>query len=106
MALVLEQVRDCDGACCKASPRFPDADGTDCIYRDTTLGKENLGCKLMTGEVDEVVFDDASIPRIEYGNRTPKEVFYDTCVNWPQNTPRKHQSVGDTGNCCWQWVDR
>ena len=30
MALVLQQVRRCDGQCCRESPRFPNADGTDC----------------------------------------------------------------------------
>jgi hypothetical protein len=38
---------------------------------------------------------------IEIPNKTPQEIFKDTCVNWPGNS-RPGRS---TGGCCYQWVD-
>ena len=34
-----------------------------------------------------------------FPDRSAKEVFEETCLNWPHNSHR------DTGDCCWQWVD-
>ena len=93
----LAQVRDCDGACCIESPRFPNKDHSDCIFHVPVIGKESSGCMLMTGE--------AKVPLrggINYNNLTPQELFQETCVNWPQNsTPR----LGETDDCCLQWVE-
>lgn len=74
------RTRECDGQCCKESPRFPNAEKTDCIYHD-----EN-GCQLQR---------DLSLIPEGYEDRVIQ-----TCKQWPQNSP-----VGrSTGGCCWQWV--
>ncbi len=86
MTLVLNKTRACDGSCCKDHPRFPNEDGTDCIYHKPPVkGKESSGCMLMTNS-----------------NLVPpdNELFQRTCVEWPQNMYGR-----GTGNCCWQWID-
>lgn len=92
----LVQVRACDGECCKESPRFPNAEHSDCIYHDTTGGKEAAGCALMRG--DETISDAACV---SISSLSPDDVFNQTCELWPANT-----SAGDDlGGCCWQWVE-
>ena len=87
----LVRIRKCDGACCRESPRFPNADKSDCRYHDEE------GCQLMRGtpvpNEMSVIFPD----------RTAADVFEETCVNWPHNTETPR--LGKTGNCCWQWID-
>lgn len=96
MALVLEQVRTCDGACCIEGPRFPKEDHSDCIYRDSNAPPDKA-CMLI-----------ARIERVPHGmstallHLTNQEAFDRTCIKFPQNTiPR----LGKTGNCCFQWVE-
>lgn len=98
MALVLQQIRVCDGACCRESPRFPNADHSDCIYHDTSGGKENAGCMLMRGAAP--VPTEGGVP---LGNLTTEQVYQETCVKWPQEN--SEPEVGDTGGCCWQLVE-
>ena len=96
MALELQQIKECDGGCCKASPRFPNADNTDCLYR--TEVNQSKGCSLMadTSPIDGKV-------SIADSNMTAIEVFDLTCKNWPHNQTPK---LGKTGaECCWQWVE-
>lgn len=98
MTLKLVQVRECDGKCCEESPRFPNRDHSDCVFHDMSKGKETAGCILMTGEktiTNEVV--------INYQNRDAQSVFEETCVKWPQQN--SVPDIGDTGGCCWQWVE-
>lgn len=98
MAWVLVQVRICDQACCRENPRFPinDNDWSDCQYRD---GTGDRGCALMRG--DALVPDEES--KIFEG-KTAEEVYQDTCVNWPQENSLRR--LGETGACCWKWVDK
>ncbi len=102
--LRLVQVRTCDGECCMESPRFPTPDHKDCIYHNPgMLGKENAGCQLMADpamEPDESKKMDDKL----FENMTAEDLFQLTCVEWPQNTPLKDQSIGKTGGCCMQWV--
>lgn len=94
----LVQVRECDGACCRESPRFPNAAHSDCIYHDTSGGKENAGCMLMRG--------DAPTPKeggIAWDGKTTQQMYQATCVDWPQQNSLP--IPGDTGNCCWQLID-
>ncbi len=106
--LQLIQVRDCDGQCCREGPRFPNKDGSDCIYRTAGSGKDDTrlaqsGCKLMSGE--EPVPDG---PSVIFVKQTVAKVFQDTCVDWPQNTQpmkRTDGTIGSTAGCCWQWRD-
>ncbi len=100
MALVLKQLRRCNGSCCKQSPRFPNRAGDDCIYHTGGDGKETSGCELMAGT--KTILDDGT-KSIVSPTRDAYQVYIDTCIDWPQknSTPRKD----DTGNCCWQWVD-
>lgn len=92
----LVQVRDCDGACCRESPRFPNEDGSDCIYRDRRCKDIKKGCKLMQ---NPNLIPDGPCPVIP--TMTAKEALQETCIDWPHNSP-----VGrKTGKCCWQWVD-
>lgn len=92
--LSLVQVRECDGECCKESPRFPNLDHSDCIYHSS--GDLVKGCKLMQG-IEKV--PDGQCPVLK--RLTAQEAFDKTCDNWPHNTkPGK-----DTGDCCWRWVD-
>ena len=94
----LVQVRDCDGECCRESPRFPNADHSDCIYHDKSAGKEQGGCALMRG--DAPIPSEGSVP---LGDLTTEEVYQKTCVEWPQQN--SEAKVGDTGGCCLQWID-
>lgn len=100
MALVLKKVRRCDGSCCKESPRFPNRAGDDCIYHLKTGGKEASGCQLMTGTKTIL---DGGTKSFAFPDRDAYRVYIDTCVDWPQknSTPR----LGNTGDCCWQWVE-
>lgn len=87
----LVQVRECDGVCCKESPRFPNKDKTNCIYRD------RWGCKIQRGL--------AEAPKGKWHGGlgyTNAQVVEETCVKWPHNSEPK---LGKTGGCCWQWVD-
>ena len=94
----LERVRPCDQACCREGPRFPTDDKrTDCTYRD---GVGDRGCALMRGD-QLVPAEESKI----FEGRTADEVYQETCVNWPQNTPEKDRHATKTGGCCWQWVD-
>lgn len=93
MASQLVQVRSCDGQCCRESPRFPTEDGSDCIYH------VDNGCDVMRGV--------ATIPNTQsliFPEKTAQQVYEDTCLNWPQNTPLSAGYTG-TGGCCWQWID-
>lgn len=90
----LVQVRKCDGECCKESPRFPNADRTDCIYR--TEQNPEKGCIL---QCDASLIPDGQCPVLPHF--TAKEAFEQTCLPWPENSDPK---IGETGNCCWQWV--
>lgn len=98
MSLILRQIRTCDGACCRESPRFPNVDHSDCVYHDTANGKENAGCMLMRGDT-EVPSDGG----VSFEGKTTEQVYQETCVEWPQKN--SVQKVGDTGGCCWQWVE-
>lgn len=94
----LVQVRSCDGECCRESPRFPNADHSDCIYHDTSRGKLAFGCSIMRG--DEPCPTSGGVP---FGNRITEQVYQATCVDWPQKN--SVQQLGDTGGCCLQWVE-
>lgn len=96
MRLVI--VRECDGACCRESPRFPNADHSDCIYHDTSGGKLNAGCMLMRGAAP--IPSEGSVPLRDL---TAGQVYQQTCVEWPQKN--SVPEAGDTGSCCWQWVE-
>lgn len=100
MALILVKVRRCDGSCCRESPRFPNRNGDDCIYHITSDGKESSGCQLMTGEKTLARDGTKSIP---FPDRDEYAVYIDTCVDWPQKN--SFRELGDTGDCCWQWVE-
>ncbi len=92
----LVQTRKCDGACCKESPRFPNEDKTDCIYRDTDPASMAEGCRIMRGEPTKLPLICPALERL-----SGVAAYEQTCLNWPQNTkPGK-----DTGACCWQWQD-
>ncbi len=88
----LVQVRECDGMCCKESPRFPVQNGNGLTCRFY-----KHGCELMRG----VPVPDE--PSAIFPHRSAKEVFNDTCIGWPQNMPLSKSYTG-TGGCCWQWV--
>lgn len=101
----LVQVRTCDGVCCEENPRFPTPDHTDCIYHNSgNLGKDNAGCQLM---LDPSLIPDDSKKMIDkmFDGITSVELFKSTCVAWPQNTSVKNQIEGNTGGCCFQWVE-
>lgn len=98
--LVLTKVRRCDGSCCKQSPRFPNRAGDDCIYHNVDDGKEATGCQLMTGE--ETISDDG-MKSSAFPSRDAYQVYFDTCVDWPQQNSIRE--LGNTGDCCWQWVE-
>ena len=83
--------RDCDGACCRESPRWPTKDKSDCIFHD------ELGCKIMRGEA-EIPDTNEVLPDL-----TGQDCFVYSCLQWPHNsTPRE----GKTGKCCWQWLPK
>ena len=89
MSLVLQQVRECDGECCRESPRFP-VEGKSCEFLED--GK----CRIKAGK--------AKVPKGEspvWPGRSASDVYQETCVDWPQNSREGH----DTGGCCWQWVE-
>jgi hypothetical protein len=86
----LVQIRECDGQCCKESPRWPTVDGLSCQYLKD--GK----CLIKTGEQPIPTKASPTWP-----NKSSHEVFQETCVDWPQNSPEGR----DTGGCCWQWVE-
>ncbi|MDX1489092.1 MAG: hypothetical protein R3268_12865 [Acidiferrobacterales bacterium] len=86
----LVQVRECDGQCCRESPRWPVEGGDRCLFLDTD-GK----CSIKKGDYPVPIIESPTWP-----GRDPAEVFQETCVNWPQNSPEGR----DTGGCCWQWV--
>ena len=99
MSLVLQQVRRCDGACCKESPRFPNERGNDCIFHTSGKGKESSGCMLMTGERTI-----GNRKAVDFERRNAKRVYEEKCVAWPQKN--SVGEVGDTGGCCFQWVEQ
>ena len=99
MGLVLRQVRACDGSCCRGSPRFPNERGDDCLYHITPVGKERGGCMLMN---DPRLVPEAGVKSFPFPERDAKDVFLETCVEWPHN---KRPAIGDTGDCCWQWME-
>lgn len=98
MALKIVKVRECDGACCKASPRFPTEDKKDCIYR--TNEDKSKGCSCMNEGFDlDSLPTSPAIPSL-----TGRETFELTCLNWPHNVP--NPKLGGTGEeCCLQWVE-
>jgi hypothetical protein len=96
VALVLQQVRTCDGGCCKSSPRFPNAEGDDCIYR--TEPSEEKGCSLMADKTPIYGKTSPSMP-----NDTAVQCFNKTCRDWPHNQVPMLGITGD--DCCWQWVE-
>lgn len=98
MTLTLRQVRECDGACCEQAPRFPNADHSDCIYHDAQNGKDGGGCVLMRDPNLIPDGDCAVIPGV-----SAADAFEQTCVKWPQENSVRE--LGDTGACCWQYVD-
>ena len=92
--LELIQVRKCDGQCCRESPRFPNADHSDCIYHD---GKDKTkGCALQR---DPSLIPKGKCPVIDM---TAVQALQETCINWPQNSDR---NIGETGGCCFQWIE-
>jgi len=95
MTLKLIKVRECDGVCCKESPRFPNKDKTDCIYHDQNGPK---GCAIQRG--DAVIPDGPSPinPAL-----TGQEAFEQTCLPWPHD--QKKGSNRHLIGCCWQWVE-
>ena len=94
MSYSLVKVRECDGSCCKESPRYPNADSTDCIYR--TNSDQSRGCSLMNPDADL----DSLPPSPCMPDASGKQCVTETCLNYPHNT-REGRSLG---NCCWQWV--
>ncbi len=91
----LAQVRPCDGACCKESPRWPNEDGSDCIYHGGS-GDLTTRCSIQKG--------DSLVPEEEspaWPGKLASEVYQETCVDWPQNSPKGRSTAG----CCWQWVE-
>lgn len=94
--LKLIQVRKCDGQCCKESPRFPDENGNDCIYRDPRHPEK--GCTL---QIDSSLIPEGRCPVMT--NMSAEEAFINTCLRWPQETGEL--KLGETGGCCWQVVN-
>jgi len=86
----LVRIRECDGQCCKDTPRFPNKDKTDCVYHIDN------GCDLMRDS--SLVPDTNSVAR---PNMTGIDDFISVCKQWPQFYP----STRKTGNCCLQWVN-
>jgi len=89
----LTQTRDCDGRCCKESPRWPNAEGTDCIFHKGT--GPFMGCKLMLKEA-KIPDKCPAMP-----DRTGQDAFSYSCQDWPESMPEGRS----TGNCCLQWVN-
>ena len=88
MALVLVQVRACDGECCREKPRWP--------KRGTCEFLKNGKCQIMEGRKSVPVSDSPAWP-----GRDSNEVYQETCVDFPQNTHEGRDLMG----CCWQWID-
>jgi hypothetical protein len=86
----LVQTRDCDGACCRESPRWPNADRSDCLFHDHS-------CRIRRGEAE--IPEESPVRQ----NMTGVDVFILDCLQWPQKNCRAR--IGQTVNCCWQWVD-
>ena len=94
--LELVKIKECDGACCKVSPRFPNTDKSDCIYRTNSDGSK--GCSVMNKG-----YDLDSLPiSFAFPEQSGKQTVLDTCFNYPHNS-RVGRGTGD--ECCWQWVD-
>jgi hypothetical protein len=91
----LVQVRKCDGACCVEGPRFPNKDGSDCIYRDSSL--PGRGCTLQDGSKK---MPEGNCPVLP--DMSAAEAFRETCLDWPANSDPK---IGETAGCCWQWMN-
>ena len=90
MSLVLKRVRPCDGECCRESPQFPNAERSDCVFRDAD------GCRIMRGDTDMPDGDCPANPGM-----TAADALIAHCRQWPHNSrPRD----GGTGGCCFQWV--
>lgn len=83
----LVKVRECDGACCRESPRWPNGNG-DCRFHDKD------GCQLMRG--GEIPETQDTLPHL-----TGIDCFILTCRQWPHNSEAR---LGKTGECCWQWL--
>jgi hypothetical protein len=114
MALVLQQVRPCDGECCKESPRFPVDESKKgrerggCIYFDDTKDVSVSGggrfCKLM--DDPDLQKDLGKNPDSKHVDRMSElEWFNQTCVGWPQNLTGESVRLGKTDVCCWQFVE-
>lgn len=87
--MILEQVRECDGSCCRQSPQFPTEEGSSCKYQ------ENNVCVLQRDNelpIEDICPVNPSMSAIE--------AFTEHCKNWPHSMEGR-----DTGNCCWQWVE-
>lgn len=54
----------------------------------------------MTGE--KTLKDDGT-KSIVSPTRDAYQVYIDTCVDWPHKNSIKE--IGNTGDCCWQWVE-
>ena len=91
----LVKVRECDGACCRESPRFPNADHSDCIYHDGV--DKTKGCALQR---DPSLMPTGDCP--VWPGRSAKEVVQETCIDWPESTVNRPDSLSE---CCWQWVE-
>jgi len=90
----LVRTRECDGQCCRESPRFPNADHTDCVYHIDN------GCDIKRG-VSQVPEGMSPVrPHL-----TAQEEFDDTCEGWPQNCPPHKQTPKNNMGCCLQWVE-
>jgi len=99
--LILKQVRTCDGKCCEENPRFPNKDHSDCIYRDASKG--DRGCMLqsdpsLTPKSSEMLVDKM------FKGWSPRKLFEETCMKWPQNIDLDTAFDGKTGGCCYQLV--
>ncbi len=90
------KVRECDGQCCRKVPRFPNAEGTDCIYH-TDSGP--TGCAIQRGDM---TIKNPDAPSLHYPDTmTNQQIFDQTCVPWPH----LHTEGRDTDGCCWKWLD-
>ena len=86
----LKKVRNCDGSCCKESPRWPNVDGV-CKYQAV-----NGDCMIMSGDAE---LDDERSPCMP--KKDPQAVFQETCLEWPHNSKPERP----TNNSCWQWIE-
>ena len=90
-SLYLKQVRECDGQCCKDSPRFPIViDGTrTCKFLD--IQANGLHCSIQRGTAKVPSGMSVPLPHL-----TNQEAFQLTCIDWPTNRIGRN-----TGGCCW-----